>query len=488
MQVGASFSISLLSKDRLWGLIACHSHSAKFIDYNSRIACKFIGQLFSAALEFKSDEVDEANVSRVREQQQLLFEQLLKESDTVDALLKKPVNLLGMTNANGVVYFCEQKMQTLGEVPGQEAVEELVDWIRSNNHESFFQTNTLPLQYKPAREFAGIASGVMIIFLSHDKSEFIAWFKPEKIQSVAWAGEPGKGKNIEEDGTVRISPRKSFEKWTEEVRYTSADWSDIEISGAMKLREDLIQVNNKKAGEIRKLNELLQNAYDELDTFSFTISHDLRTPLSSIRNYTEIILEDHEDKLNPEARELFAKVIRGTDKMAQLIRNVLQYSRVGRTNIETVPINMKSLLGEIREEVISGVKDREVEIRIGESPDIWGDKTMMLQLFTNLISNAVKYSTNAKLSVVEVEGTNANGFTTYTVKDNGIGIDMKYANRIFELFRRLDNVKNIEGTGVGLAIAKRIVEKHNGKIWLESRPGHGTKFYISLPDNKPENA
>jgi len=141
---------------------------------------------------------------------------------------------------------------------------------------------------------------------------------------------------------------------------------------------------------------------------------------------------------------------------------------------------MGKMLTEIKEEVLAPYGDRDIQISIINCPPINGDRTMLMQLFTNLMGNAVKYSPRDP-TVIEINGEIKDDFVVYTVEDNGIGIDMKYAGRIFELFRRLDNVKNIEGTGVGLAIAKRIVEKHNGKIWLESKLDHGTKFYIELP-------
>lgn len=257
------------------------------------------------------------------------------------------------------------------------------------------------------------------------------------------------------------------------------------------MREDVIQVINKKAGEIRKLNDLLKTAYDELDTFSFTISHDLRTPLSSIKNYSEIILEDHGNEFSEEAKELFNRVIRGTDKMTSLIKDVLQYSRVGRAEMASEPIDMKRLLQEIREELVGLDERNDIKFIIKNTPSIIGDKTMVMQLFTNLVGNAVKYSTypgRKDNAIVEIDGSTKDGFVVYTIKDNGIGIDMKYANRIFELFKRLDNVKNIDGTGVGLAIVKRIIEKHRGKIWLESQLDHGTKFYVGIPEKQTENA
>lgn len=491
MGVGASFSISLISKDELWGLIACHNTTPRFIDYNSRVACKFIGQLFSAALEFKVNEGLEEKINKHAQSQLLLFEQLMKEMDPVEGLIKQQVTLLDMNSASGVAFCYEGKMHKLGKVPDDNEINRIIAWLRKNKEGTFFQTNSLPQLYPEAKRFAKEASGIMVTEIAHDMGEFIIWFKPELIQNIDWAGQQDKDRAVTEDGSIRISPRKSFERWTQEVKHTSEEWTNQEISSAMKMREDVIQVINKKAGEIRKLNDLLKTAYDELDTFSFTISHDLRTPLSAVKNYTEIIMEDHGHEFTDEAKELFNRVIRGTDKMTSLIKDVLQYSRVGRAEIASEPIDMKKLFNEIREELIGLEERNDIKIIIKNTPSVNGDKTMMMQLFTNLVGNAVKYSTypgRKDPALVEIDGSTKDGFVVYTIGDNGIGIDMKYANRIFELFKRLDNVKNIEGTGVGLAIVKRIIEKHRGKIWLESRLEHGTKFYVGIPEKQAENA
>lgn len=491
MGVGASFSISLMSKDELWGLIACHNTTPRFIDYNSRIACKFIGQLFSAALEFKVNEGLEEKINKYSQSQLVLFEQLMKEMDPVEGLIRQQVTLLDMNSASGVAFCYEGRLHKLGKVPDDNEIDKIIAWLRKNKEGTFFQTNSLPHLYPEAKKFASMVSGIMVTEIAHDMGEFIIWFKPELIQSIDWAGRQEKGSAVTEDGSIRISPRKSFERWTQEVKFTSEEWTSHEISSAMKLREDLIQVINKKAGEIRKLNDLLKTAYDELDTFSFTISHDLRTPLSAIKNYTEIILEDHGHEFSEEAKELFNRVIRGTDKMTSLIKDVLQYSRVGRAEVASGPIDMKKLLQEIKEELIGLEERNDIQFIINNTPSVNGDKTMMMQLFTNLVGNAVKYSTYSgrkDAALVEIDGSIKDGYVIYTIKDNGIGIDMKYANRIFELFKRLDNVKNIHGTGVGLAIVKRIIEKHRGKIWLESRLEHGTKFYVGIPEKQAENA
>jgi len=167
--------------------------------------------------------------------------------------------------------------------------------------------------------------------------------------------------------------------------------------------------------------------------------------------------------------------------MSQLIKDVLHYSKVGRTGIEYKNLDMRKLLADLIEEIEASAMNANLVIRVVNPLNIYGDTTMITQLFQNLIGNAVKYSARKERPVVEISSQfHENGLILYTVSDNGVGLDMKYANRIFELFRRLDNVKDFEGTGVGLAIVKRIVEKHGGKIWVDSNLDHGTKFYLTL--------
>ncbi|WP_153801189.1 ATP-binding protein [Foetidibacter luteolus] len=483
MGVDASFSISLIYKNELWGLIACHNYSPRFIDFNSRTACRFIGQLFSAALEFRQEEDLREENNRYQAAGQKLHEQMSEDLNVAEGLTGRKTTLLNMNAATGAALFFENKMYLLGTTPAEDQVKNIAGWLKSQQVSSgIYETNHIAAGFSAAGSSAAEASGVMAAELSAGMNEYIMWFKPELIKTVDWAGNPEKAMIKVEDGTERLSPRKSFEKWTAEVKNTSEEWSNAEIGAAMKLREDTIQVLNKKSTEIRKLNDRLRLAYEELDTFTYTISHDLRTPLSSIKNYSEIILEDYGTQMPEEAAELMQKVIKGTDKMTQLIRDVLHYSKVGRTGISFKKINMEAMINEIVQEVKASIPNSSVEINVGKTLDVYGDETMIMQLFQNLVSNAVKYSVNSQPPVVEISSQlTEDGYILYTVSDNGIGLDMKYAPRIFELFRRLDNVKNIDGTGVGLAIVKRIVENHGGKIWVESILNNGTKFYLTLP-------
>ncbi|WP_020599576.1 ATP-binding protein [Spirosoma panaciterrae] len=481
MGVQASMSISLLYRGELWGLISCHNTTPRFVDYPARQAAKFVSQLLSSALEFRRSEEDKTNLLQYSQNAQRLHEQLLLTDDVPRALTKFPVTALNVTNATGVALLFNDKIYQLGQTPSETQLWDLGQWLTTTNTETFLETNHLASLYPPAEEFREVGAGMLAIALSREMKEYVLWFKPERIREVTWAGNPDKPVTVGGDGQLRLSPRKSFEAWTEIVRNTSNHWTETEIGTVVKLREDILQVLTKQANAIRMLNQRLQVAYEELDAFSYTVSHDLRTPLSSIRCYSEILLEEHGNEFDEDARALFQKIIDSTERMRSLIRHILYYSRMGRTELDTQSIDMRQLLEGIREELLVTAKGRALRIDIGDTPPVNADSTMALQLFTNLIGNAVKYTEHKTDAVIRINGQQTDDEVVYTIEDNGIGFDMKQAGKMFDLFKRLENARNFEGSGVGLAIVKRIINRHQGKIWFRSEPDRGATFSVSFP-------
>ncbi|WP_234735461.1 ATP-binding protein [Tellurirhabdus bombi] len=480
MGVQASMSISLLYRGELWGLISCHNSTPRFVDYASRQAAKFVSQLLSAALEFRKDEEDNTLLRKLQQHEHSLYNYTLSDWDVVSGLTRHDVTALDVTTATGAVLIYEDKIHRMGQTPDDKEINGLVQWINTLPFDTFWSTNQLPNLCPGADAYREVAAGLLVIALSRELNEYVLWFKPERIRQVTWAGNPEKPVT-QEDGQARISPRKSFDAWTQTVRNTSESWSEAEISTVIKLREDVLQVVSRKANEVRVLNERLRVAYEELDAFSYTVSHDLRTPLSSIRCYSEIILEEYGADFNDDARALFDKIMLSTDRMRALIRHILYYSRMGRIELSATPIPMNELLNSIREEILINEKDRNLTIDIGDVPLLHGDKTMITQLFANLLSNAAKYTRPVEKAVIKVTGYETDQEMVYCVQDNGIGFDMKQAGMMFDLFRRLENAREFEGTGVGLAIVKRIVGRHDGKIWFHSEPNRETSFWISFP-------
>jgi len=482
MGVAASFSISLISHGELWGLVACHNYSPKFIDYKAREASKLIGQILSPALEYRIGEEENDKFGLLNQSVNTLIKYVEKESDIVSALTANAVTINDVCSGSGAVLVFDNKITSIGLTPNNDEVKEIVKWVINNTQDMLFYTHRFPAIYPAAEKYSDIGSGLFACILSRELSEMILFFKPEQKQSIIWGGNPEKAVEVASDGSLQLSPRKSFDKWTEIVRYSSAKWNQGEIAALINLREQVIYQITRKANEIRQLNERLKLAYEELDTFSFTVSHDLRTPLSSIKSYAELLLFTNEN-LDDNARKILERINACADKMALLIKEILNYSSYTRNEIKLEKVNMKQLIEDVVTDINESLKPQNLEFVIGETPDIFGDVVMIGQVFANLVNNAVKYSSRAQNASVKVEGYVSGNETIYTVTDNGIGIDIKYHNRVFELFKRMDNVKDFEGTGVGLAIVKRIMEKHKGRVWFESQLDKGTVFYVSFKND-----
>ncbi|SDF75988.1 Bacteriophytochrome (light-regulated signal transduction histidine kinase) [Pedobacter terrae] len=478
MGVHSSFSISLISHGELWGLIACHNYSPKFIDYKAREGAKLIGQILSSALEYRQEEEDAKIIEQFKSTANILSEHLNRDKYLIEAITTHKRTILDATKATGVAIIFEKELRAIGNVPLEEDIRELAEWLKITNDESIYYTHRLSEIFSPAKKYKAIASGILSCVINKEMGEMIIWFKPEMISNVNWAGNPDKPVVSSENGLMSLSPRKSFEIWSEVVNNTSEKWMAEEITSVLRIREIIISDINKKANEIRLLNEKLQAAYEELDTFSYTISHDLRTPLTSIKTYAELMLKNK--SIDEGGKKMLSRILVGADKMNLLIKEILNLARVGRSEINFETVNVELLLKEIKNEIWSAYKADHVTLTLGQLPNIKGDKTMITQVFTNLIGNAVKYSSAASKPEVEVSAYIDGGEIIYSVKDNGIGIDNRYYDRVFELFKRMDNVKDIEGSGVGLAIVKRIIEKHHGRVWFESKLNVGSTFFVAF--------
>ncbi|WP_158800650.1 ATP-binding protein [Pedobacter sp. L105] len=479
MGVESSFSISLILHGELWGLVACHNYSPKFIDYKAREAAKLIGKIVSSALEYREDEEQAEQQNNYQTAINSLNFHLTKDEDLVTVLTKQEYTVKDIIGATGAAVLFGQEISVLGQTPDPKQLRGLFDWLKATMNDAVYYTHRLPEVYYPAKEFKQNGSGIIACMISREMDEMIVWFKPEQITFIQWAGNPEKPVLPSADGMLNLSPRNSFEIFSQLVENTALKWTKVEISNVIKLREKIINAINRKAGEIRILNERLKRAYDELDTFSYTISHDLRTPLTSIKSYTELVIATNKS-LDEQGKKLLGRVVAGADKMNFLINEILKLARVGRVELELVQLDMNRLIRDVAAEVVSALKAERVKITFGELPAITGTDALITQVFTNLIGNAVKYSAAKSNPEVHIEGTEIEDEIIYKIQDNGIGIAADHHEKVFELFKRMDNVKDIEGTGVGLAIVKRILEKHNARIWFESELEIGTIFYVAF--------
>jgi signal transduction histidine kinase len=231
---------------------------------------------------------------------------------------------------------------------------------------------------------------------------------------------------------------------------------------------------------VEQRTEELLAANRELEAFSYSVSHDLRAPLRAIAGFVQILDEDHGPALAPDARRHLERVKVNAQRMGQLIDDLLNFSRIGRTLITRQQVDMNALAATVAQDTIAA-SGRNVEINIDTLPPAYGEPSLLNQVFINLISNAVKFTARAERPSIKIGSVTQNGEIVYCVQDNGVGFDERYAEKLFGVFQRLHRLDDFEGTGVGLAIVHRIITRHGGRVWAQGKPNAGATFYFTIP-------
>jgi signal transduction histidine kinase len=244
-----------------------------------------------------------------------------------------------------------------------------------------------------------------------------------------------------------------------------------------KLNEELEQKVIERTAELEAVNK-------ELGSFSYSVSHDLRAPIRAINGYTRILAEDYGEKLDAEGNKILHAIINNSKKMGELIDDLLAFSKLGRKQVTFSEILMSELVQSIRDELTFDEGDNIPVFNVQVLPSAKGDKSLIRQVWINLISNAIKYSRHKPTTKIEIGAFEQDRMVVYYVKDSGAGFDMKYYDKLFGVFQRLHSQEEFEGTGIGLAIVHKIVDRHKGAVWAESVLDEGTSFYFSLPKVK----
>lgn len=233
--------------------------------------------------------------------------------------------------------------------------------------------------------------------------------------------------------------------------------------------------------DLHRLNKSLEDANKELEAFSYSVSHDLRSPLRAVDGFSSILSRQYSAQLPPDAKDLLKQVCASAKHMGQLIDDLLRFSRLGRQLLSKRAVNISALVQSVVDELRKEQGGRQVEVQVASLPDCVGDPALLRQVFVNLLSNAFKYTRQKENAVIEAGCRQEGGESVYFIRDNGAGFDMKYAAKLFGVFQRFHRAEEFEGTGVGLSIVQRIIQRHGGRVWAEAEVDKGAAFYFTLP-------
>jgi len=479
MGVGASLTISLIKDQKLWGLIACHHQTPKYVSYELRKACEFLGRVIFSELSTREETADYDYRMKLTYVQSMLIEYMSQADNFIEGLVKHKPNLLDLTSAQGAAVCFGNHCTVVGETPKQEDINFLLQWLQNNVSEEVFYTDSLALIYGDAERFKNVASGLLAIPIS--QKNYVLWFRPEVIQTVNWGGNPNQAFEANQtEAGLRLSPRKSFELWKETVRLKSLPWKTVEVKAALELRKAIINIVLRQADELAQLAHDLERSNAELKKFAYVASHDLQEPLNQVANYVQLLEMRYQNQLDEDANEFITFAVEGVSLMQTLIDDVLAYSRVDMQGIEFELTEVEKPLNQALANLRTRISESGAVITHDPLPTVLADNTQLMQLFLNLIGNAIKFRSE-KAPEIHVGASRQEDGWLLSVRDNGIGIEPQFCDRIFVIFQRLHTRDEYPGTGMGLAICKKIVECHRGRIWVESKLGQGATFYMTIP-------
>ncbi|GAA2880220.1 Bacteriophytochrome (light-regulated signal transduction histidine kinase) [Actinoplanes cyaneus] len=455
--VASSMSVSLLSDGRLWGLIACHGREPKALSPAVRAACEFFG----VALSLHLAGLRERDEAVARERSRIAIARLLERISVDLESGLSPAGLEQVVECDAVAVRFAGTVTISGNLP-EERVAEVITKLPAGE---LWHSDQLSRQD---------VAGALVLPIGAD-GDCVVWLRRERTVARRWAADPRTPVVLGPNGE-RLTPRGSTAVFLATVRGRSTPWTPVDLAMAAELGRSLTGIAVAQARRLAALNTELGRSNVDLNSFAHAAAHDLKEPLRGIANYATFIAEDTAGRLDEVTQRRLAAIQRLAGRMDELLNSLLYYSRLGRTELHREPILAREALARALDVAGPRLEAAGVEVELaGDPAPIVADPVLLDEVLVNLLVNTAKYAREdgPRRVVVGVEND------TLVVRDNGIGMPAHLREEAFELFRRLH--PSAEGSGAGLAIVRRIVERHGGQVWAEESPGGGTTMRATFP-------
>jgi len=416
-------------------------------------------------------------------------QELIQSKSKLKKLILVSANGIIITDENGIIRTWNHSMERIAEKPYEEMLNMPV-WQMYNDLISKYPENSTALQTLKTDVQQAVKTGYLknagnrIEFMYQAPSGKVKYIEAYLIiidlnNQYALAAICSE---ITERKKIEAELKELNEKLEQRISQRTVELEEKtnNLSQSKQALTYLIEDINSSREELQKTNEKLKEANSELESFAYFVSHDLKAPLRAINGFSNILMSGFTHEMPEEMKLHLSRIIANSEKMTQLINDLLEFSKIGRKEMIKTTLDMNVLVTEVFEEVKLAEPNRTIELVLHPLPEISVDARLFKQCLLNIISNAVKYSRNTEHAIIEIGCTPANNRTEFYVKDNGIGFDMKYASKLFNVFQRLHNESEFEGTGIGLALVKRILSRHSGEVWINSEPKKGTTVYFTL--------
>jgi light-regulated signal transduction histidine kinase (bacteriophytochrome) len=490
MGVAASMSISILYRGELWGLIACHHYAPRYVPLEIRAACELLGAAAGSFVTARhlAEETDEKTSRRAS-----LAEgaRTIASAETYhDGMRQAADELMTAVGADGLAILGERPT-LIGFTPPPEAVARIGEVLLARG-EACVAVESLAEVVDGAEAYSRSASGALLVRSGQEPDDSLIFFRREYAQVVNWAGNPEKSFEQTEDG-FRLSPRKSFATWQQTARMRCKEWTTSDVQIAREMITALAVLSARRIAEILRLNDELARMNADLNSFAFSVSHDLKEPVRSIHQTIYFLEQAVESGDSAEIGRRIDAMRRTSRQMDDLIEAILRMSRVGRADLNREPVSVAEVVREAAD-LVFGESRTDVQLSVEELPTWSADFMVLREAFANLLQNGAKYNEaepkrirvgTVKLDSLENPPKEASGDWAVFVQDNGIGIAQEHWDRVFSIFQRLHGKTAYGGgAGAGLTIARKILQRHGGALWVRSEPGMGSTFYLTLGDSE----